>query len=214
MGVIFPHVHSRSKQFYSSSFLLVITNLFAACRSCKADYVDCCQFLEDAQAAVSISKYPPMGTRSMTGQLPVFSLRPTPQEQVINETNTSASSVILMIETKGAIDEIDEITSTPGADVILIGSNDLAIELGVPGGFTTPVFRSALEAVSEACRKHDKVMGLAGVYDNHDFQDWAVNTLGVRFMLVGLDAAIIAKGAVGCINAVSKVEKSKVTGVA
>ncbi|KAF4339691.1 phosphoenolpyruvate pyruvate domain protein [Fusarium beomiforme] len=162
----------------------------------------------DAKAAVSISKYPPAGCRSMTGQLPVFSLKTTPQDQVINESNTSASSVIIMIETKDAIKNINEIAAVDGVDVLLIGSNDLAIELGVPGGFQTHNFRSALESVSEACRRHGKTMGLAGIYDNYEIQDWAINTLGVRYMLCAIDSSLIASGATRCIAALPGVAKS------
>ncbi|KUJ22227.1 Phosphoenolpyruvate/pyruvate domain-containing protein, partial [Mollisia scopiformis] len=157
---------------------------------------------QDAKAAVSISKYPPFGSRSMTGQLPVFSLQATSHDRVINETNKSASSVVLMIETKDGIEKVDEIAAVEGVDMILIGSNDLAIELGVPGGFHTPIFRSALESVSEACRRHGKTMGLAGIYDNYEIQDWAINTLQVRYLLCQGDSGIIASGAARCIAAV------------
>ncbi|KAL1980122.1 hypothetical protein VTN96DRAFT_4635 [Rasamsonia emersonii] len=161
---------------------------------------------QDAKAAVTISKYPPLGTRSMTGQLPVFSLKPTPPDQVIKESNASASSVILMIETKDAIERIDEIAAVDGVDALLIGSNDLAIELGVQGGFQTAVFGSALEAVSNACRRHGKIMGLAGIYDNYEIQNWAINTLNVRFLLCQQDSGLIAGGAAKCIAALPRVE--------
>ncbi|RKK07586.1 hypothetical protein BFJ66_g17511 [Fusarium oxysporum f. sp. cepae] len=164
---------------------------------------------QDAKAAVSISKYPPAGCRSMTGQLPVFSLKRTPQDRVINESNISASSVILMIETKDAIENIDEIAAVEGVDVLLIGSNDLAIELGVPGGFQTHAFRSALESVSEACRRQGKTMGLAGIYDNYEIQNWAINTLGIRYMLCAIDSSLVASGATKCIAALPNVEKSR-----
>jgi 2-keto-3-deoxy-L-rhamnonate aldolase RhmA len=144
----------------------------------------------------------------MTGQLPVFSLKPTPSDRVIHESNSSASSVILMIETTDGINNVDEIAAVDGADVLLIGSNDLSIELGVPGNFQSPVFRSALEAVSVACRRHGKTMGLAGIYDNYELQNWAVNTLHVRYMLCQIDSAIIASGAAKCIVALPKVEDS------
>ncbi|MDE9440040.1 hypothetical protein EWS82_13265, partial [Staphylococcus xylosus] len=89
--------------------------------------------------------------------------------------NISASSVIVMIETKDAVENVDEIAAVEGVDVLLVGSNDLSIELGVPGGFQTPAFRSALESVSKACRRHGKTMGLAGLYDNYEIQNWAIN---------------------------------------
>lgn len=190
MGVIFPHINSSRMYsldgFYSTSSEL---NMYKP---------------EDAKSAVRISKYPPQGSRSMTGQLPVFSLKVTPQDRVISESNTSASSVIVMIETKVGVQNANEIAAVEGVDVILVGSNDLAIELGVPGGFESQVFRSALESISDACRRHGKIMGLAGLYDNFEIQNWAINTLGVRFMLCQLDSGIIAAGAARCAAAVPR----------
>ncbi|KAK2776498.1 aldolase [Colletotrichum kahawae] len=180
MGVIFPHIHGRGK---------IATN--------HAQY--------DAKAAVSICKYPPQGKRSITGQLPLFSLKATPQDTIISETNRNGSSVFLMIETKESIDNIEEIASVDGADVLLVGSNDLAIELGVPGQFRSQAFREAMETISRACKKHGKIMGLAGIYDDHELHDWAINQLGVRFLLGGQDSAILARGAKETMTAISKV---------
>ncbi|USP82133.1 hypothetical protein yc1106_09407 [Curvularia clavata] len=157
---------------------------------------------DDAQAAVSISKYPPLGKRSMTGQLPLFGLKTTHQDQIISESNSRGSSVFLMIETKESIDNVGDIASVEGVDVLLIGSNDLAIELGVPGQFESQKFRSALAKVSEACRKHGKIMGLAGIYGQPVIQDWAVNELGVGFILVGQDSGFIAATAKESVRAV------------
>lgn len=110
-----------------------------------------------------------------------------------------------MIETKESVDHINEIASVQGADVILIGSNDLAIELGVPGQFNSKTFREALETVSKACKKHGKVFGLAGIYDNHDLHDWTINTLVARFLLGGQDSAILARGTKETVAAIMKV---------
>ncbi|KAF5011805.1 hypothetical protein FDECE_2095 [Fusarium decemcellulare] len=170
------------------------------------------QSAEEAKAAVAISKYPPMGCRSMTGQLPVFSLKTFPQLEVIRESNASASTVFVMIENESAVDRIDEIASVEGVDVLLIGSNDLAIELGVPGDFRSDRFKNALVKVSEACKRHGKVMGLAGIYDQPDIHDWAIHSLGVRFMLCQQDSGLIAGGAANCLAAVTNVEKARISG--
>ncbi|KAI6750499.1 hypothetical protein HG530_014780 [Fusarium avenaceum] len=148
------------------------------------------------------------GCRSMTGQLPVISLKTFPQPQVISEINTSASTVFVMIENKSAVEKVDEIAAVDGVDVVLVGSNDLAIELGVPGEFRSEVFRGALTAVSKACKKHGKVMGLAGIYDQADIHDWAIHSLGVRFMLCQQDSGLIAGGAVKCLASVQNIENS------
>lgn len=141
----------------------------------------------------------------MTGQLPVWDLKPTPASKVIWETNARASQVFLMIENKETIDNIDEIAAVPGADVLLIGSNDLSIELGAPSDFKSETFRTALKAVSNACKKHGKIMGLAGIYDQPDLQSWAINELGVRWMLCQQDSGLIAGGAMRCAEAVAKI---------
>lgn len=162
----------------------------------------------DAEAAVSISKYPPSGSRPMTGQLPVFGLRPTPAKTIIEQSNLHASSVLLMIETKQSIDNIEGIASVDGVDVLLVGTNDLAIELGVPSQFESPKFQDALEKVSRACRKYNKTLGIAGIYDAPHIQSWAINGLGARFMLAQQDSGIIAGGGKKCAEEVSRLLES------
>lgn len=95
-----------------------------------------------------------------------------------------------------------------GVDVVLVGSNDLAIELGDPADFRSDRFRQALMRVSEACRKYEKVMGLAGIYVTPNIQDWAIHTLGVRFMLCQQDSGLIAGAAAKCLAAVEMVENA------
>lgn len=161
----------------------------------------------DAEAAVGISKYSPQGFRSMTGQLPVFGLRSTPVKTIIEETNAHASTVLLMIETKDSIENVDDIAAVDGVDVLLIGSNDLAIELGVPGQFESTEFRNALEKVSQSCHKHRKIFGLAGIYDAPEIQDWALNTLGARFILAQQDSGLIAGAGKKCADVLSRIYK-------
>ena len=160
---------------------------------------------EAARKAVAICKYPSAGTRSMTAQLPQFGLVPTHQKVTIEECNAHASSVLAMIETRSAIDNIEAIAAVPGLDVLLVGSNDLSIELDVPGNYEAEVFRTALQKVSDACRKEKKVLGLAGIYDNEKLHRWAVGELGVGFMLCQLDSGLLASGMKRNVEALSKV---------
>ncbi|KAM0296076.1 hypothetical protein ACHAPM_010586 [Fusarium culmorum] len=137
----------------------------------------------------------------------IISLKTFPQTQVISETNALASTVFVMIENAAAVDNVDDIAAVQGVDVVLVGSNDLAIELGIPGEFRHETFRRALTRISEACKKHGKVMGLAGIYDQPDIHDWAIHTLGVRFLLCQQDSGLIAGGAAKCMAAVEAVER-------
>lgn len=143
----------------------------------------------------------------MTGQLPLFGLKPTNVQTVIEETNKSGSSVILMIETADSVEKADEIAAVEGVEGLLIGSNDLSIELGVPGNFQDEKFRYALRKVSEACKKNRKVMGLAGIYEQPELQTWAIEELGVRFMLVQQDSGILAGAGKRCVEALNTLVK-------
>ena len=51
-----------------------------------------------------------------------------------------------MLETPTAIANADAIAAVPGVDVLLIGSNDLCAEMGIPGDFGN-------ERVAEAYRR-------------------------------------------------------------
>ncbi len=157
-----------------------------------------------------ISKYPPQGKRSMTGQLPQFNMVPHAASTVVGPANDTASTVFVMIETDEGLGNVEEIASVQGVDVLLVGSNDLSIELGVPGDFGNEGFKGALERVSRACRSHKKIMGLAGIYDRPEVQKWAVHTLGVGFMLGQQDAGLITKGARHCVEALREISSEVV----
>ena len=113
-----------------------------------------------------------------------------------------------MIETKESIENVDEIAAVDGVDVLLIGSNDLAIEHGVPGKFESAEFRSALEAVSHACRKYGKIFGLAGIYVKQELHDWVLNTLGAKFILGQQDSGLLARSSKEVVDALSKIHQS------
>ena len=130
----------------------------------------------------------------MTGTQPVFGLRAMPVDQTIKICNESTSTVIAMIESRDAIEAVESIAAVDGVDVLLVGSSDLSIDLGVAGQFQSEAYRSALEKVSQACRNHGKVLGVAGVYNNPEVHGWVINTLGARFMLITQDATLVAEG--------------------
>lgn len=111
-----------------------------------------------------------------------------------------------MIESKDAIEAVDSIAAVDGVDVLLVGSSDLSIDLGVAGQFRGDVYRSAMEKVSQACKKHKKIFAVAGVYDMPDVQDWLLNTLGARFMLITQDASLMASGGPKAIQALPEIK--------
>jgi 2-keto-3-deoxy-L-rhamnonate aldolase RhmA len=130
-----------------------------------------------------------------------------PPAELIERTNRSGSTVLVMLESTKAVDNADEIAAVDGVDAILMGTQDLCIDLGVPGQVDSAEVRAALEAVSHACRDHGKTFGIAGIYNNPALQDWAINTLGARFLLVQLDVSLLTLGGAQAVAAVPGVKQ-------
>jgi hypothetical protein len=162
----------------------------------------------DARAAIAACKFPPLGRRSMWGQQPALGLRTMPFNKVIEVCDSVGSSVLLMIEAFDSIENIDSIASVEGVDALLVGCLDLSTDMGIPGKFESREFRTALETISAACQRHDKLMAIAGLYNNPEIQDWAINTLKVRFMVCQQDSNILAAGLKQCAVGVISVDRT------
>jgi 2-keto-3-deoxy-L-rhamnonate aldolase RhmA len=90
--------------------------------------------------------------------------------------------------------------------VLLVGSNDLSVELGVPGEYKSSEFQSALEKISQACKQHGKILGFAGVYENRELQEWVIKKLGAAFILGQQDSGLLARASVEVVDALTAIE--------
>lgn len=163
---------------------------------------------EEAKAAVKMCKFPPLGKRSLWLQQASIGLRAMPMQTLAQTVNGEASAVGVMIEAAESIANIDAIAAVDGVDLLTVGCIDLSSDMGIPGQVNRPEFREALEAVSAACRKHDKIFGLAGNYNDLEFQDWVINTLGVRLILCNVDSNLISVGAIESISRIASIDKT------
>jgi 4-hydroxy-2-oxoheptanedioate aldolase len=98
-----------------------------------------------------------------------------------------------MLETPTAIANADAIAAVPGIDSLLIGTNDLAMELGIPGGFADERAAAAYQAVCDACRAHGKFAGVGGIADEALLRRYI--EMGVRVVLPGSDLSFMAAAA-------------------
>lgn len=147
---------------------------------------------EHAARLVSFCKYPPDGHRSAAGNMAQLNYRAVPQTEATELVNRNTLMVI-MLETPEGIANADAIAAVPGVDVLLIGSNDLCLEMGIPSQFDHPRLTEAFEQVLAACRRHGKHPGFGGVYDetlSRRFID-----MGMRFVLAGGDMPLLMNAA-------------------
>ncbi len=113
----------------------------------------------EAQHAVRACRYAPAGARSYGPLRATYYSGPDYYQHANDDV-----LCIVMIETKEAVERVDDILSVPGIDAVYIGPADLSITLGLPPAPAqeADVFNDALAKVVASCRAHGVVPGIAG----------------------------------------------------
>jgi 4-hydroxy-2-oxoheptanedioate aldolase len=105
---------------------------------------------EDARAAVRYAKYPPIGDRGDDGRIHGAFPRSEAEQKYANENTV----VVVIVESKGGADHIDEICETPGVDAVSIGPSDLTMSLGIPGERESETYSAIESQIIDSCHKH------------------------------------------------------------
>ncbi len=142
----------------------------------------------EAAAAVAACRYAPAGARSMG---PVGVSARSGREGYFGSANSNVLC-IPMIETRQAVDNIDEILAVPGIDAVYIGPADLSITYGLePRTDQDDVeWNAAIMRVHEACVRHGVIPGV------HADAALAAkrHAAGFRMITVGFDLGSVMTG--------------------
>jgi 4-hydroxy-2-oxoheptanedioate aldolase len=143
----------------------------------------------DAELLVAATHYQPRGTRSF-GPVRALLYGGADYPKHANETIV----VFAMIETKQALDNLDDILSVKGLDAVYIGPSDLSLALGC-----TPVFDDVDPPVVEAIDHilaRAKAHGLvAGIHNGTPEAALKRIAKGFQFVTISSDARLMAAGA-------------------
>jgi len=136
---------------------------------------------DEARRAVEACRYAPAGSRSF-GSLGASTRYGPDYARTANER----VACIPMIETRAAVESIDEILAVPGIDAVYVGPADLSLTYGLPPAMDHEgdPFQGALASVVAACERHGVV---PGVHANAAFAG-ARHAAGFRMITVGYDA--------------------------
>lgn len=113
--------------------------------------------VEQVQQVVRATKYRPIGKRGVHLLRGHTRHRPVDAASFLSEANRDVLTLI-QIELEGAVAIADKIAATDGVDGLYVGPGDLSVDFGVPGQWNAPILQSAIQKVSDACRKHGKIM--------------------------------------------------------
>jgi 2-keto-3-deoxy-L-rhamnonate aldolase RhmA len=146
----------------------------------------------EAQRVANACRFPPVGKRSMGGglqQLGFAGMAVGEAARIVNEETL----VVVMIESPQGVANCEEIAAVPGVDALLIGTNDLCFELGIPGQFNDPRVAEAYKKVIAACRRHGKYPGMGGMYTPELLERHI--GMGVQLILAGSDFSLLMQAA-------------------
>lgn len=147
---------------------------------------------EQARRVVDFCRFPPLGHRSIPGGLPQTRFATLPVTETVELVNRE-TLVVVMIETVEGLRNVDAIAAVPGIDALLVGCTDMAAELGVTGQLGHSQVKEAIVAVAAACRRHGRIAGVGGVYDEALMREYV--GMGARLILSGSDLAFLMAGA-------------------
>jgi 4-hydroxy-2-oxoheptanedioate aldolase len=154
--------------------------------------------VEDARKFAAFAKFPPMGERSW-GPSRAITLTDMDAPTYLKQAN-SFQLAIAMIETRAALNALDDILSVPGIDGVLVGPSDLSIALS--GGDLvdpdSPAVDEALNHILARCAHHKKI---PTVFCMHGAKAKALSARGFKLCSIGTDQIFVRAGAAADLKA-------------
>ena len=142
----------------------------------------------EAKAAVAATRYPPEGVRGVAG-----TTRASRFGRVKNYAKRAHEEicVLVQVETKVALDQLEAICAVPGVDGVFIGPADLHASIGKPGETSNPEILPLIEEAMRRIRKAGKAPGYLSPVEADAKRMLAA---GATFVAVGADMGLLARG--------------------
>ena len=144
---------------------------------------------EEALKIVQSSKYPPNGIRGAGFGFAHDNYKNENPLSYINKVNNNLINII-QIESKQALENIEEIAAIDGVDCIWVGHFDLTNFLGIPGQFSSDIYLNSIKKVLAAAKLNKKSLGI--MVNNQD-ELKMYSDLGFNMIAVGTEMSILSR---------------------
>jgi 4-hydroxy-2-oxoheptanedioate aldolase len=146
----------------------------------------------DARAFVAATKYPPIGERSW-GPARAMTLLDIPDPPTQLATANRYTLAFAMVETKQALDIVDDILAVDGIDGIFMGPSDLSVTLsgGKEIAPTADWLDEPIRQIAERARAHGKI---ACAFATEPTRARYFSDVGYQFVALGPDTIYLASG--------------------
>lgn len=145
------------------------------------------QSAAEARAAVAATRYSPAGIRGVAALT-----RATRFGRIADYAKRAHEelSVVVQVETRAALDALEDIAAVDGVDGVFIGPADLAASLGFPGEPGHEEVKRTVEGTLRrirACGKPAGVLAIDAAFARRCIE------LGATFTAVGVDVGVLAR---------------------
>lgn len=136
------------------------------------------------------AKFAPRGIRGMNTS--GWDARYTHKSQADFAADANREHFIgVQIETRGALEQADQIAAIDGVDLLFVGPSDLSQALGHLGQLGHEAVWAGIKQVSAACRRHGKNWGT--VPADPDYANRCLD-LGCRMLIMGSEIVCLKQG--------------------
>lgn len=151
---------------------------------------------DHAALMVKAMHYPPKGIRGVGASAARASDYGRISDYIASANDQTC--LILQIESRAGLVALPEVLKLDGVDAVFIGPADLAADMGYPGNAGAPEVQATIDATLTAIMAAGKAAGIL-TFDVQAAQRY--QAMGVTFLGVGGDVALLLKAATGLAGA-------------
>lgn len=144
---------------------------------------------DEVAELVKYVRFPPLGIRGVDPGVPAGQYGAFSPQQYIDWANKQ-TFIMVQIETKHALEDVDAIAAVPGIDILFVGTCDLSVELNIPINPRENPMLDCIKTVAQAAKKHNKVWGTPAFSPEHAKE---LLEMGALFIPYDSDTSILRK---------------------
>ncbi len=159
--------------------------------------------VEEAEYIVRSTRYGPEGIRGSAPRI----IRATDYGKSVDAYLEFLEKEFLLmgqIETRQAVEQVDDIAGVEGMDMLFVGPSDLSASLGQQGNFTSDEFLAAIEKIEIAVKNAGKLLGTIPLPTRNPVEFYQA---GYQLVISGTDTILLQTAAEKDINLMLKAKQ-------
>ncbi len=144
---------------------------------------------EQAKEIVKVMRFGPIGRRGIDGVNADSGWMSIKFEDYLSFSNRE-TFISLQIEDPEAIENIEEIASVPGYDILFVGPGDLSVAMGIPGDVDNKEIWAVIEKIGKIANKYGKIAGTVAFNPERAKK---LLDMGYLFLSAGADIIFLRK---------------------